>query len=113
MSSVFNPDEGLYIINGSVNITNDLEVGGEISFQGPLTIHDTSNFTIDNPVYGEAALNVAGGAIIKGNLYVMGHIIALGDVITLGQLPDQVRSMIPPGSAIMDPDGNIINIDEV
>lgn len=110
MSSVFKPNTGSYIIKGSTDITADIVVGGEATISTDLTvdgtstlgntivggtlqvsqamlsskitIQDTSSLNIDNPQYGEGALNIAGGTYIKGSLFVEGEIIAMGDITT-------------------------------
>lgn len=112
MSSVFKPNNGSYIIKGDTTITANIEVGGTATISSDftvdgesflnsnvtitngtlsvdalatkITILDTSDVDLLNPIYGDAALNLAGGAHIMGNLYVHGSIVANGDVTSNG-----------------------------
>ena len=113
MSSVFKPNGGSYIIKGDTSITANIEVGGTATIStdftvdgvstlngntivggtlqvsqemlsSKITIQDTSDIDLLNPVYGTGALNVAGGGYIVGNLYVGGSIIANGDITSNG-----------------------------
>lgn len=78
MSSVINPD------NGELNILGSLSVADGLTLSGKLSIDDNSDIILEAPVYGDGALNVAGGGYFGGHVYVGGTLIANGDVITLG-----------------------------
>lgn len=90
MTSVISPDNNQLLIKGSVNIQNDLDVHGTVTFDGALSTADevsiasNKNIDLNAPLAADAALDVTGGAYVGGHLYVGGTLLANGDVITLG-----------------------------
>lgn len=88
MSSVFNPSNDEYIINGSVIVKSRSPLAGK------LRIDNVSDLDLNNlPANfdeADSALTINGGAFIGGNLYVAGSIVSNGDVITLGNTDDEI-----------------------
>jgi len=81
MATVINPDNGEFIVNGSISADGNLELG-----KVRIDNTDDINLTAIPPNYAlsDVALNVAGGSYVAGNSYVGGTFIANGDVVTLG-----------------------------
>lgn len=78
MSSVLVPDNGEYVVKGNVNISGNLITDNKSS------ILSSSNVDLENPLKGQAALDITGGLYVGSDAYIGGNILIAGDVITLG-----------------------------
>lgn len=92
MSSVINPD------NGSLRILGTIDTLSVIGTD--LTLTSTADVNLAAPVFGDGALNVAGGGYIGGHLYVNGSIVADGDIVTLGNSGSGVVIDVSPSVAV-------------
>lgn len=83
MATVINPDNGVFIVNGTISSTSLTP-----STQVKLRISSTDDIDLNNiPVSfaaADVALNVAGGIYTAGNHYVDGTFVANGDIVSLG-----------------------------
>ena len=94
MSTVVNPDNGEFIVLGTLTATSVSSSGSTaltnitLDSTNDIDLNDIPTWTEvsddSDPNYAPAALAVQGGAWIGGNSYVGGTFVAAGDVVTLG-----------------------------
>lgn len=94
MATVINPDNGDFVVLGTVTATSFSSSGSTTITE--LVLDSTNDIDLNNipswtevsdntdPGYAPTALAVQGGAWIGGNQYVAGTFVANGDVVTLG-----------------------------
>ena len=94
MSTVVNPDNGEFIVLGTLTATSVSSSGATslnniaLDSTNDIDLNDIPTWTEvsddSDPNYAPAALAVQGGAWVGGNSYVGGTFVAAGDVVTLG-----------------------------
>lgn len=116
MTSVFRANAQTYNIEANTTNKGDLTVTGELvaqgsqSLTGKLNVLDTNDVDLQNPLLGDGALNVSGGAFIQNNLYVGGTLLVEGDVITLGNTGGSITFTSGINSDVIPAQDDTVNL---